>query len=153
MRWLVVSAVLLLVVMTGLSLWSRRVPDLGVVDGGLTPLPDRPSGVSSTARDPAKRVDPLPMGSDAAQARAALAKIMSEVPRCELLEESEHYMRFECTSPILRFRDDLEFHLRPAQQIIHLRAAARVGYSDMGVNRARVRAIRSMWSDRDQPGK
>lgn len=38
--------------------------------------------------------------------------------------------------------DDTEFQLDPSG-VIHVRSAARLGYSDLGVNRRRVEAIRA----------
>jgi uncharacterized protein (DUF1499 family) len=36
----------------------------------------------------------------------------------------------------------VEFHFDDQAQLIHVRSASRVGYSDMGVNRRRIEAIR-----------
>jgi uncharacterized protein (DUF1499 family) len=43
----------------------------------------------------------------------------------------------------LKFVDDTEFWLSPAESVIHVRSASRVGRKDFGVNRARVEAIRA----------
>lgn len=42
------------------------------------------------------------------------------------------------------FVDDLELHLRPEQNLIAVRSAARLGSSDLGVNRKRVEKLRSL---------
>jgi uncharacterized protein (DUF1499 family) len=41
--------------------------------------------------------------------------------------------------------DDLEFHLDASARVIHVRSAARLGYSDFGVNRKRIEAIRAQF--------
>jgi uncharacterized protein (DUF1499 family) len=41
------------------------------------------------------------------------------------------------------FVDDLELHLRPQENAIAVRSAARLGYSDFGVNRRRVENLRN----------
>ncbi len=41
------------------------------------------------------------------------------------------------------FVDDFEAHVGPGARVIELRSASRLGYSDFGVNRKRVEAIRT----------
>ena len=45
-------------------------------------------------------------------------------------------------TPVMRFRDDVEFLLDEEAQVVHVRSASRVGHSDMGLNRRRYEAIR-----------
>jgi uncharacterized protein (DUF1499 family) len=40
------------------------------------------------------------------------------------------------------FVDDLELELRASEQLIAVRSASRLGWSDMGVNRRRVEELR-----------
>jgi uncharacterized protein (DUF1499 family) len=79
------------------------------------------------------------------------------LPRATLVLRADNYLRFQHASLIFRFKDDLEFHFVPVERLIHVRAAARVGYSDMGVNRARVEAIRARYTRwlaaRESPGE
>ena len=49
-----------------------------------------------------------------------------------------------CSSAVFGFVDDLELHLRRAENVIAARSAARLGYSDFGVNRRRVENLRSL---------
>ena len=51
------------------------------------------------------------------------------------------YLHATFVSRIFRFVDDLE--LRADGETIHVRSASRVGYSDLGVNRKRVEALRA----------
>jgi len=73
----------------------------------------------------------------------ALLAIISEMPRTQVVEESSDYLHVEFTSLVFRFVDDVEFQLRPDQNIIAVRSASRVGYSDLGANRQRVENIRA----------
>jgi uncharacterized protein (DUF1499 family) len=50
----------------------------------------------------------------------------------------------EVTSSFFGFVDDLELHLRPADRMIAVRSASRLGYSDFGVNRARIEHLRAL---------
>jgi uncharacterized protein (DUF1499 family) len=45
------------------------------------------------------------------------------------------------------FVDDVEFLIAPEQSQIHVRSAARLGYSDFGVNRKRVEFLRAQFGN------
>jgi uncharacterized protein (DUF1499 family) len=47
--------------------------------------------------------------------------------------------------------DDVEFVLAPEQRLIHVRSAARLGYSDFGVNRKRAESLRAQFESADDP--
>jgi uncharacterized protein (DUF1499 family) len=51
------------------------------------------------------------------------------------------------TSRILGFVDDTEFYFPAGKPVIHGRAAARLGESDLGVNRRRLEQIRFALKD------
>jgi uncharacterized protein (DUF1499 family) len=55
------------------------------------------------------------------------------------------YLHAEFTTRWLRFVDDVEFVVAPAERVIHVRSASRVGREDLGTNRRRVEAIRAAW--------
>ena len=48
-------------------------------------------------------------------------------------------------SGLFRFIDDIELRFDDATQRIEVRSGSRVGYSDMGVNRKRIDALRSAY--------
>jgi uncharacterized protein (DUF1499 family) len=66
------------------------------------------------------------------------------LPRTRLVEEDESYLHYEFTSLLLRFVDDVEFVFDDEAKIIHFRSASRTGYSDLGVNRARMEQVRAL---------
>jgi uncharacterized protein (DUF1499 family) len=43
---------------------------------------------------------------------------------------------------VFGFIDDVEFHLRPAERLIAVRSASRVGKYDFGVNARRIESVR-----------
>ena len=69
------------------------------------------------------------------------------------MTETPDYLHAECTSLLFRFVDDVEFLVAGDEKLIHIRSAARVGRSDLGVNRDRVEKIRQAFrqasTDRD----
>lgn len=73
----------------------------------------------------------------------ALLAVVGEMPRTHVVAESADYLHVEFTSLVFRFVDDVEFQLRPDQNIMAVRSASRVGYSDLGANRQRVENIRA----------
>lgn len=152
-RLLLIAALVPPLGLFGLALASRSRPALGIdaSTGSLRPLEDKPHGVSSLAKEDGQRVDALELGSiDSEKAKARLRELLKDAS-CELLEEGPAYLRFECRSRIFGFRDDLEFHVRDALDRVDIRAAARVGYSDLGANRTRVEALRTAWQRARKP--
>lgn len=111
----------------------------------LAPCPERPNCVSSLAGDAAHRVEPLPLDGPPEQALARLGEIIEAMPRAAVDEVGEGYLKARFRSRLFRFTDDLELMVDRQAGLIHVRSASRVGYSDLGVNRRRVEAIRSRY--------
>jgi uncharacterized protein (DUF1499 family) len=112
----------------------------------LAPCPNSPNCVSSLAPDEAHRVDPIAFRGDPAMALAKLRTIIEGMPRAVITRQDEDSLHAEFTSWLLRFVDDVDVVVDPDAGVIHLRSASRVGYSDLGVNRKRVEAIRAAYA-------
>ena len=56
-----------------------------------------------------------------------------------------HEMCERFATALMGFVDDFEAHVDPAARVIELRSASRIGYSDLGVNRKRIEAIRALF--------
>lgn len=118
----------------------------------LAPCPERPNCVSSlAAADAAHRVEPLPLVGQPEEALARLRRILEELPRSTILESDAGYLKVRFRSPVFRFADDLELAVDAAAGVVHVRSAARFGYSDFGVNRRRVEELRRRYA-REPPG-
>jgi uncharacterized protein (DUF1499 family) len=96
--------------------------------------------------DEKHRVPPLRWSGSLAETKAKLWRGVLSAGNAKFVEETETYWRIEFRSRIFRFVDDVEFLFDLQGEIIHVRSASRVGYSDLGVNRARVEKIREMLS-------
>ena len=59
---------------------------------------------------------------------------------------TETYLHAEFKSAVFRFVDDVEFFADEGAGVIQVRSAARVGNSDLGVNRKRLETIRALGS-------
>jgi len=79
-----------------------------------------------------------------AEAKEALKAAIANLPRTKLVEEDEAYLRYEFTSLLMRFVDDVELLFDDDAKTIHFRSASRTGYGDFGVNRNRMEQIRSL---------
>jgi uncharacterized protein (DUF1499 family) len=121
---------------------GKRPSDLGVKNGRLKPAPHSPNAVSSQADDVAHKVAPLTYQTTREQAMDALVTIIEATPRAHLVTRSPDYLDAEYESALLGFVDDVEFYFEPGSKQIQVRSASRVGYSDFGVNRARIEDIR-----------
>jgi len=118
-------------------------PDLGVHNGALAPCPDRPNCVASGATDAAHAVAPLSYSGEAGAAMARLAALIGAQEGARIVTQRDGYLHAEYQSRLMGFVDDLELLADPVARAIQVRSASRLGYSDLGVNRARVDRLRA----------
>lgn len=128
MRWLIQQA-------------SALPPNVGVENSRLAPCPDSPNCVSTLADDADQRMEPLPLSGDPAAAMDEIETAVQQMPRAQIITRSDNYLHAEFRSALWGFVDDVEFLLDEDAGFIHFRSAARLGYSDMGVNRSRMEEI------------
>jgi uncharacterized protein (DUF1499 family) len=123
---------------------------LGIVDGRLAPCPNKPNCVSSqaaAASDKKHYIEALTYSGESSQARERLQRTIAGMKRARVVERQANYWRAEFRSALWRFVDDVEFQFDDNARRIDIRSAARVGYSDFGVNRRRMEEIRRRFSD------
>jgi uncharacterized protein (DUF1499 family) len=133
---------LVVMLMFGLSLLSRRAPDVGLQNGRLRPCPDSPNCVCSFDTDDEHAIAPLDGGNDPAATFDRLRVLLQSMSRVQVVTDEGNYLHAGFTTPLLRFVDDVEFLLDADAGVIHIRSASRVGHSDLGVNRKRVEQLR-----------
>ena len=129
----------------GDTVFSWKRPDnLGVKDGRLAPPKTTPNCVSSQAApsDTEHYIAPIPFKGDAPAALAAVRKAVEGMRDATVIRQEGGYLYAEYRSKLMRFVDDVEFFHDEKAGLIHVRSASRLGRRDMGVNRARVEAIR-----------
>jgi uncharacterized protein (DUF1499 family) len=129
---------------------TGRPPEAPLVDGRLRPCPDRPNCVSSEEEKASARVAPLTFQGPPEAAWQALKEAIRDAGG-QIRQEEEQYLRATFTSRVFHFVDDAEFRMVAADHLIHVRSAARLGYSDLGVNRKRVEKLRAVFHDRTAP--
>ena len=118
----------------GQSSQSGTAP--GLADGRLSPCPEAPNCVSSEAGTaPEKQVDSFALDQWDAMP-GAISAIGGTITT-----RDDGYIAAEFSSDIFGFVDDLE--VRRGENGVEVRSASRVGYSDAGVNAARVAQLRA----------
>ena len=155
LKWIVIALLALAVVavLAGqLGLLSGNTPgDLGVKDSRLKPPSNTENSVSSQAAlypDHPMRgyaeIAPLALSGDGPATIAKLSKLLQGMPGVKIVQDKgDGYLYAQCTTPLLKFVDDLELWFDPVNQVVQVRSASRVGLKDLGVNRQRVESLRA----------
>jgi uncharacterized protein (DUF1499 family) len=112
--------------------------DIGILAGRLADCPDSPNCVSSFETRESHYIEPITANL------AAVQQALLGLANVNIVKVESNYLYAEFTSSLIGFVDDVEFFYDSTADIIHVRSASRVGYSDMGVNRKRIESIRSV---------
>lgn len=147
----VIGVAVLILASARLGLFSGSQPDnLGLREGKLKPPSKTRNSVSSQAalwpqapQREAAAIAPLALKGDGPATIAQLAQIVEGMAGAKIVERRPDYLYAQFTTRWLRFVDDTEFWFDPAAGVIQVRSASRVGSGDLGVNRARIEAIRA----------
>lgn len=129
---------------------GRAPAEPGLKDGKLRPPSRTENSVSSQAElwpdgeyaSAYARIEPLRFSGDSAIAMNRLRDAIASWSGAHIVENRPDYIYATFETRWLRFVDDAEFLLDPAERLIHVRSASRLGRKDFGVNRARVEALR-----------
>ena len=132
---------------------GQRPIDLGVQDGRLKAPSETRNSVSSQARLTPEHpqhayalIKPLPLKAGGPEASmAALKAVLAQTDGVRIVTERADYIHAEAQTPLMKFVDDVEFWLNPAEQVIEVRSASRLGREDFGKNRERVEQLRAAY--------
>lgn len=108
----------------------------------LLPCPESPNCVSSQAADTAHFIAPFKFTGNPDEVWSALKNALLTQSRTVITRDTENALHATATSLIFRFVDDIDVIMDSDAKLIHIRSASRTGYSDFGVNRKRVEALR-----------
>jgi uncharacterized protein (DUF1499 family) len=118
---------------------------VGIVNGKLHPCPKSPNCVSTQSLEKKHKMDPLHYESSLEEAKGKIKEITTSLKRAKLIIEKENYLHFEFRTATFKFVDDVEFLFDDTENLIHFRSAARKGWSDMGVNKKRMKKISELF--------
>lgn len=111
----------------------------------LTPCPDGSQKCVSTL-DTQKycAMEPVPFTGSAADAKAAVLKVVGEHPRTTVIEDETDYVKAIFRTRVIRFKDTVEFEIDTDDHVVHFRSES-VPYagSDLGANRKRMTRVRA----------
>lgn len=142
-RTRVVAAIfaLSLLMVVAIGCGAKRPSNVGL--GKIAPCSGPPACFSSEASIGPKRIEPFVLTVSPAEAWAVVLEVVAAMPRTTIVAYNDRALHAEVRTPIFRFIDDLELRLRPEKGKIDVRASARVGVGDMGVNKRRINTLRS----------
>lgn len=137
---------ILILAFGGLMFWKATkshsvVPNIGVDNGRLKDCGPKPNCVSSVA-DKNSKAFITPIEANNIETLWDNLNILLPDLGIQILTATDKYIHGQATTSLLKFVDDVEFLLDEPNNTIHLRSASRVGYSDMGTNRKRLKAIK-----------
>ena len=144
MRWLLILLISLLgAAFVYININYGTPENLGLVDGHFSPCPQSPTCVSSQSdqNDELHFVEAISYQDSRPKMQLALEKYLLSTKKYRIVKSELGYLHAEAKSDLIGFIDDVEFFLPKDENIIHIRSASRVGYSDFDVNRNRVRQI------------
>jgi uncharacterized protein (DUF1499 family) len=154
MTWLLYALVALVVALfiAGRAgfLSGKEPSDLGVGDGRLKPPSLTENSVSSQAglyADHPMRayaeIAPFKFTGEGKAAIDRIRRIVEATEGARIVRAEPTYLYAQFQTRWLRFVDDAEFFADEGAKVIHVRSASRIGRGDLGVNRARIEAIRA----------
>ena len=118
---------------------------IGIVDGKLHPCPKSPNCVSTQAIDEKHKIEPINYSGSLKDAKTKIMSIINSLKRFKIITNEENYIHIEFRTATFKFIDDVEFLFDDKEKVIHFRSRARMGYSDMGVNRKRMEEITKLF--------
>ena len=121
---------------------TKKPKKVGIIEGKCQPCSSSPNCVSTQSTSEKHKMDPIKFEGNLEDAKSKIISIIKSLKRSKIIVETENYLHLEFRTAVWRFVDDVEFYFDAAEKVIHFRSAARLGYSDMGVNRKRMENIK-----------
>lgn len=120
---------------------------IGVTNNEPRPCPLTPNCVTSVETGLPHYIMPFVYTSSREEAIKILKRILSAQDKATVVKSTDNYLHVEFRSKFFNFVDDVEFYFPLNEPLIHIRSAARLGYSDFGVNRKRLEHLRVLFNE------
>ena len=115
----------------------------------LKPCPKSPNCVCTQDDNSRKKVAPIRFTVDTKQAATKLERLIASYDYAMLVKQESNYYHYEFITKLGIFIDDVEFLIDPKAKLIHFRSASRIGYSDLGKNKRRMKKIKRDWLSKE----
>jgi uncharacterized protein (DUF1499 family) len=120
-----------------ISCAGERPLNIGLVNGQLTELADKPNCVSTTTQFTDKKMPAIAYTKPESDVLLIIVQAISDFGDAEIISQDSNYIHAEFTTGI-GWVDDVEFYLNRTKKQIEFRSASRIGHSDFGTNRERM---------------
>ena len=101
----------------------------------------KPNCVSTLDERKGRRAEPWTYAGSREEAQKRLEQLIARASRADVVDFRPGYLHAEFRTALWRFVDDVEFFLPKGENVIHYRSASRLGQSDFGVNRRRMKKL------------
>lgn len=143
MKRSLINVSILLISFSLVACSSTRKESAGIRDGKLLPCPSSPNCISSQAEDPDHKTEAISFpASEKATIHKIVVDTLHSMERASIVTNSPDYIHAVFKTKLFKFKDDVDLLFDYEAGRIQIRSASRTGYSDFGVNRKRVEAIR-----------
>ncbi len=134
-----------------LGMKSQNGQAPGLANGTLSRCSDKPNCVNSEHTDDADHyIEPVSMAGNGDIPPMENAVTTITEMQGVVQSNTDSYIAASFESSVFGFVDDFELRVDPIRGVIHVRSASRVGYSDGGVNRDRVRLFKDLYSKKKE---
>jgi uncharacterized protein (DUF1499 family) len=141
---LIVSFIVLPFIYRGIS---RAGETPGLVEGILPKCPNKRNCFCSEYKNDVDHyIDPIIIPQNSTVDTFSLLKDVIRQMGGNIQVESRNYLAATFTSAIFKFVDDLQVRIDSTQEVIHIRSASRVGFSDLGVNKKRLELLKKLFT-------
>jgi uncharacterized protein (DUF1499 family) len=120
---------------------SITSPEPDAYQGPLGDCPASPNCVCTQASRNEQRMPAIAFTGTAAAVIEIIAEDIARWPRTRIVSHKSNYLHLTVATKWLRFVDDVEFLADEETHLLHFRSASRLGYSDLGVNRRRMKKL------------
>lgn len=113
-----------------------------IIDGHLLPCSADVACVVSWLEESQFYIAPISYHLERNKAKEILLKVLTVVPRTEVIETKDNYILAQSKGKFWGRMDDLEFYFPPNLSTIELRSSSSSNKFDLGLNRRRLEQIR-----------
>ena len=117
-----------------------NAPEKAGADAVLPPCGALPNCVNSHSGKGGSAIAPLRATAEQWQ---EFKRWLSTQDNWTINVEEADFVQAVVTTPLMRFRDDVQLLYNPQTGVIQVRSSSRLGISDMGTNRRRVESLRA----------